>query len=511
MKDCHIMTCCTIRRGRTGAFVPFFLMFLAAGLLFNPPEAPGDQHTGKTVYVIPIQGEIDRSLVVFIRRGIERAEEAGADILLFDINTFGGRVDSALQIATLIGSAEPMETIAYITTGPESTGVSWSAGALISFSTNRIFMAPGTPLGAAAPVLMGAEGPEAASEKVVSALRAQMAALAEKNGYPTSIARAMVDEDIELREVYIDDELSVLTAEELQDARREAKKTGQVVEEGKLISPAGKLLTLTAMEMERYGVSSGTLSRRVELFEFLELEDPHVLDLAESPSDRAVGFLTGSAFTSILIIMGLVALFIEITSPGFGIPGTIAIICFAIVFSSYALLGTVDSLELILFVLGLVLLILEIFVIPGFGVAGVSGIALIVGSLVLSMQGFVFPDFEWQRDLFRRNILVVSLSTVSSIIIFGILAYSLPQMKLFNRLTLSAAQSAEEGFTVQTKEEESKFLGKRGFTITKLRPVGKAEFDGEPLYVETEGEFVESGQQVEIIEVSGNRMIVRKC
>ncbi len=511
MKDCHIMTCCTIRRGRTGAFVPIFLMFLAAGLLFNPPEAPGDQHTGKTVYVIPIQGEIDRSLVVFIRRGIERAEEAGADILLFDINTFGGRVDSAIQIATLIGSAEPMETIAYITTGPESTGVSWSAGALISFSTNRIFMAPGTSLGAAAPVLMGAEGPEAASEKVVSALRAQMAALAEKNGYPTSIARAMVDEDIELREVYIDDELRVLTAEELQDARREAKKTGQVVEEGKLISPAGKLLTLTAMEMERYGVSSGTLSRRIELFEFLELEDPHVLDLAESPSDRAVGFLTGSAFTSILIVMGLVALFIEITSPGFGIPGTIAIICFAIVFASYALLGTVDSLELILFVLGLVLLILEIFVIPGFGVAGISGIALIVGSLVLSMQGFVLPDFEWQRDLFRRNILVVSLSTVSSIIIFGILAYSLPQMKLFNRLTLSAAQSAEEGFTVQTKEEESKFLGKRGVTITKLRPVGKAEFDGEPLYVETEGEFVESGQQVEIIEVSGNRMIVRKC
>jgi membrane-bound serine protease (ClpP class) len=511
MKEYCTMTCCTIRRGRTGTFIPFFLMFLAAGVLFNPPEMSGDEHSGKTVYVIPIQGEIDRSLVVFIRRGIERAEEGGADILLFDINTFGGRVDSALQIATLIGSAEPMETIAYITTGPESTGVSWSAGALISFSTNRIFMAPGTSLGAAAPVLMGAEGPEAASEKVVSALRAQMAALAEKNGYPTSIARAMVDEDIELREVYIDDELRVLTAEEIQDVLREAKKTGQVVEEGKLISPAGKLLTLTAMEMERYGVSSGTLSRRDELFEFLELQDPHVFDLDESPSDKVVGFLTGSAFTSILIMMGLVALFIEITSPGFGIPGTIAIICFAIVFASYALLGTVSSLELILFVLGLVLLILEIFVIPGFGVAGISGIALIVGSLVLSMQGFVLPDFEWQRDLFRRNILVVSLSTVSSIIIFGILAYSLPQMKLFNRLTLRAAQSAEEGFTVQTKEEESKFLGKRGVTITKLRPVGKAEFDGEPLYVETEGEFVESGQQVEIIEVSGNRMIVRKC
>lgn len=496
--------CCSVMKG-------FLFLLLSVIFIPQPLKAADELSTGKSVYVVPIQGEIDRSLVVFIRRGIERAKDEDADIILFDINTFGGRVDSALQIATLIGSAEPAETIAYITTGPESTGVSWSAGALISFSTSRIFMAPGTSLGAAAPVIMGAEGPEAASEKVVSALRAQMAALAEKNGYPPSIARAMVDEDIELREVFVDEQLRVMTAEEFQDAQREAQKTGQVVEEGKLISPAGKLLTLTARESERYGVSSGTFTRRTEVFEFLGLEGPRVTDLFESPADRAVGFLTGSAFTSILIIMGLVALFIEITSPGFGVPGTIAIICFAIVFASYALLGTVGSLELIFFVLGLVLLILEIFVIPGFGVAGISGIALIVGSLVLSMQGFVLPDFEWQKELFRRNILVVGLSTVSSIVIFGIVAYSIPQIKLFNRLTLRTAQTAEEGFTVQTKEEVSRFFGKQGVTVTKLRPVGKAEIDGELLYVETEGEFMESGQRVEVIDVSGNRIVVRKC
>jgi membrane-bound serine protease (ClpP class) len=487
------------------------MLLVAAVVFLGSSGIHADQHTEKLVHVVPIQGEIDRSLVVFIRRSIERAEDEGADLLLFDINTFGGRVDSALQIATLIGSAGVEERIAYITTGPESTGVSWSAGALISFSTDRIFMSPGTSLGAAAPVLMGAEGPEAASEKVVSALRAQMAALAEKNGYPTSVARAMVDEDIELREVYIDDELLVLTSEEIQDAYREAKETGETVEEGKLISPVGKLLTLTAMEMEKYGVSSGTFPLRDELLSFIGMADAAVVDQVESPADRAVGVLTGSGFTSILIIIGLVALFIEITSPGFGVPGTVAIVCFAVVFASYALLGTVGSIELIIFVVGLILLILEIFIIPGFGVAGISGIALIVLSLVLSMQGFVLPDFEWQRELFRRNILVVSLSTVSSIIIFGILAYSLPQMKLFSRLTLNASQSAEEGFTVQGSEEEGRLLGKRGVVITKLRPVGKAEFDGEPLYVETEGEFVEVGTQVEIIEVSGNRMIVRKC
>jgi membrane-bound serine protease (ClpP class) len=472
--------------------------------------AQDNNQSPEKVFIIPIYGEIDRSLVVFLRRGIEQARDEDVDVILFDINTFGGRVDSALQIATLIGSAKPAISVAHVTTGPESTGVSWSAGALISFSTNRIFMAPGTSMGAAAPITMGAEGPQAASEKVVSALRAQMAALAEKNGYPTSIARAMVDEDIELKEVYVDGELRVLTAEELKDAQREAKTSGSNVEEGKIISPVGKLLTLTAQEMEKYGVSSGTFSTRVQVFEALELKNPVVVDLSESPADKAVGFMTGSAFTSLLIIIGMVALFIEITSPGFGVPGTIAIICFAVVFASYALLGTVGSIELILFVLGLILLILEIFVIPGFGVAGISGIALIVFSLVLSMQGFVLPDFEWQKEIFRKNILVVSVSTISSIIIFGILAYSLPQIKLFSRLTLKAAQTVEEGFTVQTKEEEIRLKGKRGITVTKLRPVGKAEIDDEVLFVETDGDFVEAGENIEVVEVSGNRIIVRK-
>jgi membrane-bound serine protease (ClpP class) len=210
-------------------------------------------------------------------------------------------------------------------------------------------------------------------------------------------------------------------------------------------------------------------------------------------------------------MLGLVALFIEITSPGFGVPGTIAIICFAVVFSSYALLGTVGSLELIMFVLGLVLLILEIFIIPGFGIAGVSGIALIVASLVLSMQGFVIPTFDWQKDLLKRNLLVVSVSVATSFITFGILAYSLPQLSLFSHLTLKTSQTVDEGYTVQTHEEASGLLGRRGLAVTTLRPSGKAEFGEEVMYVETEGEFVEAGTAVEVIEVSGNRVVVRKC
>jgi len=365
-------------------------------------------------------------------------------------------------------------------------------------------------MGAAAPVMMGSEGPVAASEKVVSAVRAQMAALAEKNGYPVAVAKAMVDLDIELREVYVDDEVIAVTAAELGEVKRKAQREGKTFEEGMVVSPAGKLLTLTAKEMERYSVSSGTVSNHGQLIKALNVPEAETVFLGESPADSAVGFITSAGFTTVLIIIGLVSLLIEITSPGFGVPGTIAILCFAVVFASYALLGTVGSIELILFVLGLILLILEIFIIPGFGVAGVLGIVLIVASLVLSMQGFVVPSFEWEKTLFRRNLAVVGVGVVSSFITFSILAYFLPQIRLFSGLTLGTAQTADTGFTVQTQEEGSLLLGKQGVAVTVLRPSGKAEIEGELVNVETEGEYVESGKRVEVVEVSGNRVVVRK-
>jgi membrane-bound serine protease (ClpP class) len=488
-------------------------LVMTASLFFVIAFASGDTgpDEGKKVYFIPVHGEINRSLTIFVRRSIEKAEAGGGGYIVFDVDTFGGRVDSALQITTLIGSVDSAQTIAYVTTSPESTGVSWSAGALISFSCGRIYMSPGTSMGAAAPITMGPEGQQAASEKVVSAVRAQMAALAEKNGYPKDIARAMVDQDIELKEVFVDGKLRAADTEEISDIEREAKKQGQVVEIGKVISASGKLLTLTAMEMEKYGVSSGTISNRQDLLDKIGVSSDNMVILEESATDRVAGAMTGPAVTGILIMIGLVALFIEITSPGFGVPGTIAIICFAVVFSSYALLGTVGSLELILFVLGLVLLILEIFVIPGFGVAGISGIALIVASLVLSMQGFVIPSFEWQKNIFRRNLFVVGAGVVSSIAAFSVLAYSLPKLRLFSHLTLETSQTADAGYTVQSPDESSLLVGKIGTAVTTLRPSGKAMFDDELMYVETEGEFAEAGVKVEIIEVSGNRIVVRKC
>lgn len=462
------------------------------------------------VFIIPIKGEIDQSLTVFLRRGIEKAKNQGAGTIIFSIDTFGGRVDSALQITTLIGSLNSIRTIAYVGLSPEGTAVSWSAGALISLSCDKIYTAPGTSMGAAAPVLITPEGTtELADEKTVSAVRTQMAALAEKNNYPINIALAMVDQDIELLEVTIDGEMRVLTRDELETLKRNSSEETDFIE-GKTISAEGKLLSLTAAELVRYGVSSGTVLTIDELLKRLELENNSRTELRQTSADKLVQLLTSTAVTSILILIGIIALFMEITSPGFGIPGTVALIAFAAVFSGSALLGTVGSLELLLFVVGVALLIVEIFLIPGFGITGISGIILMAAGLIFSMQDFVIPSFAWEWEVFTRNSLLVLGNIIGGFILFGILAFLIPKYTPFKRLTLVHNQDTSMGYTSQTKEEESKYSGKRGIAVTDLHPTGKAEIGDEIIPVVTGGEFIEKGTSIIVSEVSGNRIVVKK-
>jgi membrane-bound serine protease (ClpP class) len=483
-------------------------LLLAAGTL--GAQAQQDPPVGAAAYVIPIKGEINRSLLTFVRRGVQEAEAAGAGTIIFEIDTFGGRVDSALQIATQIGAVEDIETIAFVPAAPAGTGVSWSAGALISFSSNRIYMAPGTSMGAAAPVYQTGEGSEMAPEKVVSAVRAQMAALAEKNGYPKAVALAMVDMDVELLEVYLDGELTVATAADLPQLERQAREQGQVLEKGRVISPSGKLLTLTAGEMETYGVSSGTVAGLDGLLDLLGIPPGEVTELTLSGPDKLVALITSGVVTTLLVLVGLVALYLEITSPGFGVPGTIAIVAFAIVFLGGALLGTAGSLEIILFILGVILLVVEIFLIPGFGVVGISGIVLMVLSLVLSRQQFLVPRFDWQWDIFLKNLRNIGLAFLGSLVLAAVLFRSFRKVPGFRRLILDSAQDAAEGYTVQSPDSSGALLGRRGTALSPLRPAGKAEFGEEVLVVETDGEYLEPGTAVEVIEVSGNRILVRR-
>src|SRR6056297_1492802 len=466
--------------------------------------------------LIPIEGEIDPFQVVFLRRSIDKAREAEVSHIIFSINTFGGRVDSALQIATLIGSLNEMHTVAYIPAEPESVGVSWSAGALISFASNSIFMAPGTSVGAAAPVYQTSEGMQPAGEKTVSAVRTQMAALAEKNGYPPEVALAMVDQDIELQAVKDEEQGYRFSA---NNSQKEAQTEGEEKETATILSASGKLLTLTAGEMERYGISSGTVESLDALQERLELSN--IMRFEPSSADQVVHLLTSAAVTSLLLTIGLLALYLEISSPGFGIPGTAALIAFALMFISSGLIGTLSSIELLLFLAGVILLIFEVFLIPGFGVAGISGLIFMTIGLVLSRQEFILPDNPWQMEIFTRNLLLVFGTLAASFLLLGILMMFFPRIRLFQRLILSNPQPVTAGsepppqdsqaISTGTEPGSTAFVGSGapkvlrigdiGTVLTKLRPVGKIRVGDDSYSVVTEGRWLEPGTPVAVVEI----------
>lgn len=444
------------------------------------------------IFVIPIKGTIEPSLTVFIRNSIKEAEK-GEGPIVFEIDTFGGRVDSALQITTLIGSLDNRETIAFIPSNPEGLGVSWSAGALISFACNSIYMAEGTSIGAAAPVFMTPEGSQMADEKTVSAVRVQMQSLAEKNGYPESVALAMVDKDVELYEVTRDSSPKLVVKEDLITD-----------EESKLILKSGKLLTLTAKEMEYYSISKRTIRDFEELQGILDITETQYFE--QNLSDRLVAFLTSSTILALLMTLGLITLYLEITSPGFGVLGTIGIISFAIVFIGAELLGTLDSLELLLFLGGLSLLVVEVFVIPGFGITGISGIILMGLSLILSQQDFIIPKWEWQWSIFNRNLTVLLVVFISSILGITLLLSLFPRLKLFRHLVLDSNRP-----DVSTENRITKEMETIAQTMTELRPVGKISIDGVIHIAKSDGPFIDQGREVYVIDtVMGTKIVKEK-
>jgi len=491
---------------------------------------------GGRAWLIPIHGDIEPSTAAFVRREARRALAQGVDYLIFEIDTFGGRVDATLQITSFITSVRNARTIAWITPSETSIGVSWSAGALIAFACEYIFMAPGTSIGAAAPVLAGPEGATAAGEKTVAAVRSQMAALAEMNGHPVGLGLAMVDFDVELWEVVVNGETRAVTSDELLRMERDVVGGMPVIERVGLISERGKLLSLTAGEAYHYGLIAELIDSRENLLLAIGAAG-ELTESFPSAADSIVSFLTSGPVQGVLILIGLVLIFLELQSPGFGIPGIAGVMSFLLVFGSSALLGRVDSLEIILFLIGLGLLAIEIFVLPGFGVVGISGVVLIGLSLVLSMQDFVIPRFDWEWQVLGRNALIVFISFVASIFGIVIIALAGPKIRMFDRIMLKAAITGTAGgpdpdspamkayeasrpagttyfaHSGMASEDEEVFLalvGKIGITDSVLRPAGRALIDDRIYTVEADGEFIEEGKSVVVTRVRGNRIIVRR-
>lgn len=440
------------------------LFFLGLGLLGTLAPAFAQEKRPTIVYVAPIEGIIDRGLAPFVQRVLDEASEAGAAAVILEINTFGGRVDAAVQIRDSLLNAH-IPTVAFVNKR------AISAGALISLAAESLVMAKGGTIGAATPVLAGQPGAAAqpVSEKTVSYVRKEFRATAESRKRPLLIAEAMVDADVEI---------------------------DGVIEKG-------KLLTLTTEEALEHKVADFRADTLESALQKLGLGGAQLRRASPNWAENAVRFLTHPVVSSLLITIAMLGIIIELRTPGFGVPGGLGVASLSLFFWGHWLVQLAGWEELILAVAGVILLVLELLVVPGFGIVGVLGIVAILASLVLSLVG---PGETATFILVAagRVVLALLLALLASLVLLRFL----PRLPFGRRLILERGLAAAQGYA-SAPESDAQWLGKKGRASSPLRPAGIAEIDGQRVDVVSDGEHIEAGQLIEVTRVDGNRIVVR--
>ena len=458
----------------------------------------GFSQTKESIYVIPVKGAIDLGLSGFIQRSLSEAKDNQASAIILEIDTFGGRVDAAVEICDHLEKIKPIPTIAFV------DDQAWSAGALISLACEKIIMSPGSSIGSAEPRTMGFMGKnELTDEKTISAIRAKFKALAEENHHPVNLALAMVDKDYQIEQIKLKNKIEILTAGELEEKKQQYKKRDiRII---KTISSKGKLLNLTAGEAREFGLASEILNSRRAVLDYLGLGKKEIIQTQATWSEALVRFLTHPLISPLFLTLGFLGILFELKIPGWGISGTLGLLFLALFFWGHYLVGLASWTELVIFFLGIILLLLEIFVIPGFGVAGISGIALILVGIFLSLvkHPLSTPNTQLVQAFYTLSF--------SIIITFVMLIFSwkfLPQTGLWKRIILSFAETKKEGF--QAAASQKSYLGKTGRSLTSLRPIGRATIEEKNLDVITEGEFIDKDKAIKVIKIEGNKIIVKE-
>jgi membrane-bound serine protease (ClpP class) len=445
----------------------------------NPPSGA----SGGKVYIVPIREDIMPPLVYVVRRGVKEAMEANAAALILDMNTDGGRVDVTEEIIEIISKFK----------GPTFTYVNdraFSAGAFISVATQKIYMAPQSVIGAAAPIIMSPGGsgveklPDTAEAKMNSAVRALVRVQAEKNGHNIDVIEAMIDKTKELKigDEVLNKEGSILT---LTD-RQAAKEYGE---------PPKPLL------------SSGTVESLEALLAQLGYAGAQRIEIKPTGAEKLGIWI--NTIAPLLLIIGIVGLYIEFKTPGFGLPGIVGIVAFAIYFLGGYVAGLSAAGWVIVFIVGVILVAVELFVFPGTLIAGIVGAVLMLVALVMGMVDMypgapLLPTFPDLQDSLRD----ISVAVVVSFVIGLILAPFLPKTPFFRQLVSQTASGVSS--VAALEEQQLAQVGQTGVAISQLYPGGKARFGDELLDVVTRGEMVEKGRPVKIIGHSGPNAIVEE-
>lgn len=456
---------------RTWLLQPLGFLLSAVLAFASQPEVAAVPST-RHVYVIPIRDQIGSAVLYVVRRGLKEAIDAKADAVVFDMKTPGGALDSTLEIMEAIGKF-PGPTYTYV------NNEAMSAGAFIAATTDEIWFAPTGIIGAAAPVASGGQDVEATmKQKVVSYLKARIRSMSEGKGFRGQVVSAMIDADTELK---IDDQV---------------------------IKGKGELLSLTAAEAtKKYGdppvtlLGAGVAPSIAGIFaRKFDGASITTTTLALTWSERLAVWLT--AMSPILMGLGMLALFIEFKTPGFGVFGITGIALLAIVFLGNYVAGLSGHEPILFFGLGLLLVALEIFFFPGVAIFAVTGLALIIGSLVWSMAD-LWPNqpiaVAWHGDVFVSPLVNFGLGILVALLLGAALARFIPKGWFFSRLAIAegasgAAQLA--GARPDVVAELDQLIGREAVAATGLFPSGQVEIDGRRFEARVEVGAVPAGTRL---------------
>lgn len=441
---------------------------MADSVTSEDTKAP-TQKSKKLVYIVDIKEKIAPPVLRSMRKGFKEAEKKEADLILLHMNTYGGEVKTADSIRTKIMNSK-IPVIVFIDNNAAS------AGALISIATDSIYMKQGGNIGAATVVN---QEQEAAPDKYQSYMRSTMRSTAESQGRNPEIAEAMVDPDVAVEGV-ID---------------------------------SGKVLTFTASEAKQNGFCEGIYSGIDEVINAYGFEDYETQKYEQDTIDKIIGFLISPFINGILIMLIIGGIYFELQSPGIGFALLTAVVAAVLYFAPLYLEGLAENWEIILFIAGLILIAVEIFVIPGFGVAGIGGVVLIVSGLTLSMVDNVAFDFTnvELKGLMKAFLTVIIASSFALVgaYFLSMKLFAGDSGKYFKNLALQDELTAETGYT-SADETMKSMVGHKGTAYTVLRPSGKVQI-GDDIYDATaEIGYIEIGEKVEVVSYHNTQLIVSR-
>jgi len=422
---------------------------MMAGFFLQAPWGAADSGEGEILF-IPVRGQIEPGLADFVERSLDKASRTGVKKVVLDIDTPGGLIDSAKKIKNSVFRAG-LPTVAFI------NGEAKSAGVLISLAAEEIYMTPGASIGAAEPI--------PSTEKILASWRSDLESAAEARGRDPLIVAGMADKNIEIEN----------------------------------IKNRGEILSLSAEKAVELGIADGITKNRSALLKLLTEKDGVYYNTVEATpgwGEKMAWWIINPYVSPILLLLGFAGLIIEGFVPGFGVPGTIGLVSLSLFFAGHMMAGVTGWLAVFIFGLGLVALLLEIFVIPGFGAAGLIGVGLIIGSVFMASTG---P---------AQAVISLGVALAGSVILVYVLVKVFGRRGMWDKLILGIRMDTATGYTAPKKGLE-KYLGLEGVAITPLRPAGTAELGGDRVDVVTEGGFVAPGAPVKVVLVEGGRVVVR--